>query len=70
MDDIPELVDSFFKKSKKKYHREDLQLPAPLRGYFNLYDWPGNVRQLANCIVRLVVLAQGPEITVTTFRSS
>ncbi len=65
MDDIPELVQFFFKESKKKYHREDLQLPASLTGYFNLYDWPGNVRQLANCIVRLVVLAQGPDITVS-----
>jgi len=65
MDDIPELVQSFFIESKKKYHREDLRLPASLTGYFNLYDWPGNVRQLANCIVRLVVLAQGPDITVT-----
>ena len=65
MDDIPELVQFFFEESKKKHHREDLRFPASLTGYFNLYDWPGNVRQLANCIVRLVVLAQGPEITVS-----
>jgi two-component system NtrC family response regulator len=65
MDDIPELVQFFFKESKKKYHREDLRLPASLTGYFNLYDWPGNVRQLANCIVRIVVLAQGPDVTVS-----
>ncbi len=65
MDDIPELVQFFFKESKKKHNREDLRLPPSLMGYFNLYDWPGNVRQLANCIVRLVVLAQGPDITVS-----
>jgi two-component system NtrC family response regulator len=64
MEDIPELVQHFFSESKKKHHREDLRLPASLIGYFSQYDWPGNVRQLANCIVRLVVLATGPEITL------
>jgi DNA-binding NtrC family response regulator len=65
MEDIPELVQYFFKESKEKHHREDLVLPASLIGYFSQHDWPGNLRQLANCIVRLVVLAPGPEITVT-----
>jgi DNA-binding NtrC family response regulator len=65
VDDIPEFVQFFFKQSKEKHHREDLQLPAPLIAYFKHYDWPGNVRQLVNCIVRLVVLAAGPEITLS-----
>ncbi len=64
LEDIPELVQYFFRESKKKYNREDLRLPASLIGYFSQSDWPGNIRQLANCIVRLVVLAPGPEITV------
>jgi len=65
LEDIPELVKSFFEESKKKHHREELRLPPSLIGYFSQYDWPGNVRQLGNCIVRLVVLASGPEITVS-----
>jgi len=63
-DDIPELVQCFFRESIQKHHREELRLPASLLGYFCQYDWPGNVRQLANCIIRIVVLAPGPEITV------
>jgi two-component system NtrC family response regulator len=63
-DDIPELVQSFFRESIQKHHREELRLPASLLGYFCQYEWPGNVRQLANCIIRIVVLAPGPEITV------
>ncbi len=63
--DIPEFVQYFFNESKEKYHREDLRLPAHLIDYFTRYDWPGNVRQLANCVVRLVVLATGPEITLS-----
>jgi len=64
MEDIPELVQYCFRESREKHNRKDLRLPASLIGYFSQYDWPGNVRQLANCIVRLVVLATGPEITV------
>jgi two-component system NtrC family response regulator len=65
VEDIPEFVQYFFKQSKEKHHREDLRLPASLLDYFKHYDWPGNVRQLVNCIVRLVVLAAGPEITLS-----
>ncbi len=31
------------------------------------YHWPGNVRQLENAIFRAVVLADGPELTVSEF---
>jgi DNA-binding NtrC family response regulator len=64
-EDIPELVEHFFRESKQKYKRNELRLPADVIDYFCRYDWPGNVRQLVNCIVRLVVLAPGPEITVS-----
>jgi transcriptional regulator with GAF, ATPase, and Fis domain len=65
VEDIPEFVKYFFEKSREKHHREDLRLPASLISHFTHYDWPGNVRQLVNCIVRLVVLAAGPEITLS-----
>jgi len=65
VEDIPEFVQYFFKQSKEKHHREDLRLPASLIGCFEHYDWPGNVRQLVNCVVRLVVLSTGPEITLS-----
>lgn len=65
VEDIPEFVQYFFKQSKEKHHREELRLPASLIAHFKHYDWPGNVRQLVNCIVRLVVLATGPEITLS-----
>ena len=61
--DIPDLVRYFFRESTKRYDREELRLSDSLLEYFSQYDWPGNVRQLSNCIVRLVVLASGPEIT-------
>jgi len=65
VEDIPEFVQYFFQQTREKHHREDLWLPPSLVPYFAHYDWPGNVRQLANCILRLVVLAPGPEITLS-----
>ena len=65
VEDIPEFVQYFFEQSREKHHREDLRFPASLMSHFTHYDWPGNVRQLVNCIVRLVVLATGPEITLS-----
>jgi DNA-binding NtrC family response regulator len=64
-EDIPELVQQFFRQSKEKHHRENLRLPDSLIPYFSRYDWPGNVRQLLNCIVRMVVLAPGEELTIS-----
>ena len=55
-DDIPLLVDHFLSK-----HAERLDRPRPTveRGVysaFNLYSWPGNIRELENVIERALVL--------------
>lgn len=63
-DDIPELVQHFFLKSKEKQGRPDLVLPTRLLPYFSSYSWPGNVRELENIIERIVVLSRGNEITL------
>jgi two-component system NtrC family response regulator len=65
LEDIPELVQYFFRQSKERHHRENLDLSPSVISCFTGYDWPGNVRQLANCILRIVVLAPGSEITVS-----
>jgi two-component system NtrC family response regulator len=63
-DDIPELVQHFFAKSKEKHGMKDLVLPASLIPYFCNYRWPGNLRELENVIERLVILTRGNEITL------
>jgi DNA-binding NtrC family response regulator len=62
-DDIPELVQSLFLKTKQKHGLPNLKLPPHLVPYFCGYHWPGNVRELENVIERLTVLAIGDEIT-------
>lgn len=64
LDDIPQLVQHFFSKARRKYNREDLVLPLSLMPYFTNYRWPGNIRELENIVERLVVLTPGNEITV------
>jgi two-component system NtrC family response regulator len=61
--DIPELVEFFFAKSKFNHARSELKLRSDLLPYFSNYPWPGNVRQLENIIERIVLLSAGPEIT-------
>jgi two-component system NtrC family response regulator len=61
-EDIPDLVQHFFLKSRQKHNRMDLSFPSALLPYFTSYGWPGNIRELENVIERLVVLAPGNEI--------
>jgi DNA-binding NtrC family response regulator len=63
LEDIPELVQYLFLKSKQKHGRIELQLPESLLPGFSNYDWPGNIRELENIIERLVVLAVGAKIS-------
>lgn len=63
-EDIPDLVQFFFSKSKDKNRRADLAMSPALLPYFGRYRWPGNVRELENVVERIVVLARGKEITI------
>ena len=63
-EDIPELVEHFFVKSRARNGRANLVLPPPLLPYFTAYRWPGNVRELENIVERLVVLGRGDEIAL------
>lgn len=63
LEDIPELGQQLFLKSKQKHGRPDLQMPDSLLARFSNYGWPGNVRELENVIERLVVLAVGARIS-------
>jgi DNA-binding NtrC family response regulator len=64
-DDIPELLQYFFLRTREKMQRPDIVLPQHLMKYFQNYRWPGNIRELENVIERVVVLARGPEITLS-----
>ncbi|MGH9398632.1 MAG: sigma-54-dependent transcriptional regulator [Terriglobia bacterium] len=63
-EDIPELVQHFFCRSKQKNGRPELVLPTALLPYFGQYRWAGNVRELENVVERVVVLARDEEVAL------
>jgi two-component system NtrC family response regulator len=64
-EDIPDLVQHFFLRTKEKVGRPNAVLPPSLMKYFQNYRWPGNIRELENVIERIVVLSREEEITVS-----
>ena len=63
-EDIPDLVQHFFLRTKEKVGRSNAVLPPSLMKYFQNYRWPGNIRELENVIERIVVLSREEEITI------
>jgi two-component system NtrC family response regulator len=64
VEDIPELVEHFFRKSQEKIGRPHLTLSPALMPYFTRYRWPGNVRELQNVVERIAVLARGDVVSI------
>lgn len=56
-EDLPELIDVLFQRSKERHGIPDARLSAAVRQRLIAYRWPGNVRQLENVLERLLVLS-------------
>jgi two-component system NtrC family response regulator len=63
-EDIPALVEHFWKIATRKSGRPELELPLSLVSYFTRYEWPGNIRELENFVERMVVLSRGPVVAL------
>jgi two-component system NtrC family response regulator len=61
-DDIPALVAHFLERACTRQGREPKQVAGAAMRIFCDYSWPGNVRQLRNCVDRLVAIVEGPVI--------
>jgi transcriptional regulator with PAS, ATPase and Fis domain len=62
-EDIEHLVDHFLDELSAAYGRPR---PVPDRGlmdFLRSYDWPGNIRQLRNCVESMFVLADSETLT-------
>jgi transcriptional regulator with GAF, ATPase, and Fis domain len=58
-EDIPLLAAHFLKQFSTTHGKPDLEFEPGLLHFLTNYEWPGNVRQLRNCIESMVVLARG-----------
>ena len=61
--DIPDLARHFLKRYREKNHKDIKGLHPQALNLLMRYNWPGNIRELENCIERAVVLCLGEEIT-------
>jgi DNA-binding NtrC family response regulator len=58
-EDIPALLDYFL-----SVHGPGSSFSTEARALLENYDWPGNIRELENCVVAMVARADGPELGV------
>jgi two-component system response regulator HydG len=58
-EDIPALAAHFFAVYRDKNHKELRDISGKAMDLLIRYDWPGNIRELENCLERAVILARG-----------
>jgi DNA-binding NtrC family response regulator len=63
-DDIPLMIASFIHEFAEENGKKIEGIDPRARSALYAYDWPGNVRQLRNCIESAVVLTSGKVITL------
>ncbi|WP_456428032.1 sigma 54-interacting transcriptional regulator [Rhodocaloribacter sp.] len=62
--DIPLYAYHFLEKAQAKVNKRVSLIAASALATLQAYDWPGNLRELANVIERAVVLCEGDKIEV------
>ena len=62
-DDIPLLADAFLKKFADENAKNIVGFDNRAKSLLYKYTWPGNIRQLQNCIESAVVMCSGDHIT-------
>jgi two-component system, NtrC family, response regulator AtoC len=55
-DDIPYLAEYLRQQFNQRFHREAPQLSRDAVQALQRRDWPGNIRELENCVARFVIL--------------
>lgn len=64
-EDIPLLMTAFLDQANKENHREVKGMSTQAKNALFRYDWPGNIRELRNCIEASVVLCKGDTIELS-----
>jgi DNA-binding NtrC family response regulator len=61
-DDVQLLVNHFIKHFAEEYKKKIDSIAPAAMDLLKRYSWPGNVRQLENCIARCVIFTKGRQI--------
>ena len=57
-EDVPVLAEYFRELYQQQFSKDCEPLDAKLLTYLQSLDWPGNIRELSNCIARFVLIGQ------------
>ncbi|MBI1387266.1 MAG: response regulator [bacterium] len=63
-EDIPEIAEMFLQRYAKETSKSFQEISSSALEVLCDYDWPGNVRQLQNCVHQCVVLYDSPTLEV------
>ena len=58
-EDVPLLINHFLAKYNRLNYKNVDTVPSPVLDLLMRYQWPGNIRELENCVQKAVVLAPG-----------
>jgi DNA-binding NtrC family response regulator len=61
-EDIEPLVLYFIKKYCREFNKQEMGIDSTALSAMVDYDWPGNIREIRNCVERAVLLAEGDSI--------
>lgn len=61
-EDIPLLVDHFCRRFNRELRKTIGGVSSQAMEIFMRYPWPGNVREMENCLERAFIVCHGPEI--------
>jgi DNA-binding NtrC family response regulator len=62
-EDLPLLITWYLKEFSQENGKAIEGIDEKARSRLYAYDWPGNIRELRNCLESAVVMAKGPVIT-------
>jgi two-component system response regulator AtoC len=65
--DIPHLIDYLLAKINLDLHKKVIGVSDEMMDIFMKYNWPGNIRELENLLVRACVVAKGQVLAKSDF---
>jgi DNA-binding NtrC family response regulator len=69
-DDISLLINHFLLDLCESLGRDPMTLSSEVRQVLETHDWPGNIRQLRNCLESMLVLARSDTLTLDDLPST
>ena len=63
-EDVPELIDYYVRHFNHQFWRNVERLSDEAQDFFMAYDWPGNIRELKNCLEMIFIESTSSDATV------